>query len=112
MTRIKPSSPPNENATPVETTTASWRGWLVQAISTWLFSVMITLGVPSLPLAIEAAKHVGKVQPESYYLTAAVLSASFGIASDHHLFRCGYISDFSWNNCFRLPTRKRADMGG
>jgi hypothetical protein len=67
---------------------------LAEAFWTWLLSLVFMIGLPSLPLGIEAAQNMGHVEPYSYYLTAAVLAASYGISSDHNSFRCGYVSVF------------------
>lgn len=36
----------------------------------------------------------GTIAPDMYYLTGAVLCASYGIASLHHLYRFGYLCLF------------------
>lgn len=73
---------------------ALWRKRLVEAFWTWLLSLVFMIVVPCLPLAIEAAKNTGVVKPDSLYMTAAVLAASYGIATDHMAFRFGYSCGF------------------
>jgi hypothetical protein len=67
---------------------------LAGKFSTWLFSLGCMIAVPCLPLGIEAAKHTGTIKPESYFLTAAVLAATFGLSSESNFFRFGYIMAF------------------
>lgn len=61
---------------------------------TWLFSLGCMIILPSLPLLVEAARNIGVVRPDSLYLTAAVLAASYGIASLGNLFRFCYLCTF------------------
>jgi hypothetical protein len=94
MSSIPPPSPSDIQQNAAESKAASWRKRLEDAFWTWLLSLIFMIGVPSLPLGIEAAQNMGTVEPYSYYLTAAVLAASYGISSDHNSFRCGYGAAF------------------
>lgn len=63
-------------------------------ISNWLLSVGFMIIVPCLPIFIEAVRNEGTIKADTYYITGAVLAASYGIASLHHLFRFGYLCLF------------------
>jgi hypothetical protein len=59
-------------------------------------SVLGTLGLPCLPLVVERLRD-GHVKDDSYFLTAAVLAATFIFTADHYVFRCIYILLFLIN---------------
>src|ERR1700730_18524926 len=95
MNSIPPPSSPSEAQQAANAVSkTAWHERLIESFWTWLLSLIFMIGVPCLPLAIEAAKNTGKVRPDSYYMTAAVLAASYGIATNHKAFMVGYSCGF------------------
>ena len=86
--------------------TAPWRLWLrkigksfgtaLNPFGVWLMSVLGTLGLPCLPLLVERLRD-SQIKNDSYFLTAAVLAASFIFTADHYVFRAIYILLFLIN---------------
>lgn len=56
---------------------------------TCLLSVIFTIMVPCLPIGIEWLR-TGNVIPDSFLITAAVLSALYGCSAESNLFRAFY----------------------
>ena len=62
--------------------------------TTWLLAVAAIIVLPCFPLFVEAMKNGGEIRSEDYLLTAAVLAAGYGLASEGNLFRTGYLLIF------------------
>lgn len=60
---------------------ASNRGGAHKRLGVWFFAAVFVVAVPLFPVLVEAVKHQGVVRPETYLLTAAVLSVGFGFSS-------------------------------
>lgn len=73
------------------------RGTLIatqsDGIGTWFLSVVLCIIVPCLPVGIEMLRS-GHVTPSSYFVTAAVLSATYGCSAEHNFFRGLYTLTF------------------
>jgi hypothetical protein len=55
----------------------------------WFWSVLATIAAPCLPIFIEFLS-TGTVKANSYFITAAVLSAAFAVSTGHTFFRALY----------------------
>src|SRR5690349_16197356 len=67
---------------------------MLNGLSTWAYSIIGTLCVPSLPIFIAYMK-TGNVDKDIILVTAAILAASFFFTAGHNLFRALYFLTFS-----------------
>jgi len=57
----------------------------------FLLAVVCLVAVPLIPLLVEAAKHAGYIQAESYLLTGAVLAAGYAVSTARPWFLARYL---------------------
>jgi hypothetical protein len=60
---------------------------------TWVLSIVLTIMVPCLPIGIEWLR-TSKVAPDSFLITAAVLSALYACSAENNMFRAFYVLTF------------------
>jgi len=83
----------------------------VDGLSTWLLSVIATLGIPSVPIGIEYY-HLGAVPRETCYVTSIILSPTFLFTAEHNFFRCCYIILLSFSIVFDIITPAQTMVPG
>lgn len=68
-------------------------GTASDGIGTWFLSIVLCILVPCLPVGIEMLR-AGHVPAASYFVTAAVLSATYGCSAEHNFYRGLYTLSF------------------
>jgi hypothetical protein len=63
---------------------------LIDKISTWIFSIVATIVLPSIPIILDWLKY-GEVKRDTFLITSMILSGTFLVISEHNLYRSLYI---------------------
>jgi hypothetical protein len=78
-------------------------GAALNGIGMWLLSVIATLVLPCLPLFIEWLKD-GRIKPETIFVTAAILAATFAFTAEHVILFSAYLLFFLVNLLLDVTT--------
>jgi hypothetical protein len=82
---------------PAATSSSRSRATFKNRLGHWFFSVVALVIIPMFPLFVEAVRHEWKIVPENYLMTAAVLAAGYGFASEGNWFRAAYTLVFLYS---------------